>query len=85
MLGGTGASTGIGIGTAVVVEETELVITRQAVEDVLTEVERFNKALDQTLRDTEQMAQDLSLRVGEKEAEIMQGHVMLLSDPMLIG
>ncbi len=85
MLGGTGASTGIGIGTAVVVEEAELVITRQAVEDVLTEVERFNKALDQTLRDTEQMAQDLSLRVGEKEAEIMQGHVMLLSDPMLIG
>ena len=50
MLGGTGASTGIGIGTAVVVEETELVITRQAVEDVLTEVERFNKALDQTWR-----------------------------------
>ena len=85
MLGGTGASTGIGIGTAVVVEETELVITRQAVEDISAEVERFNKALNQTLSDTEQLAQDLSQRVGEKEAEIMQGHVMLLSDPMLVG
>ncbi len=85
MLGGTGASTGIGIGTAVVVEETELVITRQTVEDISAEVKRFNKALNQTLSDTEQLAQDLSQRVGEKEAEIMQGHVMLLSDPMLVG
>ena len=34
---------------------------------------------------TQKMADDLASRVGEKEAEIMQGHMMLLSDPMLTG
>ena len=38
-----------------------------------------------TIAETERMAQDLASRVGEKEAEIMQGHMLLLSDPMLTG
>lgn len=82
---GTNASSGIGIGTAVIVEETELVITRKQVEDADAEAARFQKALDQTMKDTEILAADLATRVGEKEAEIMQGHLMLLMDPMLTG
>ena len=82
---GTNASSGIGIGTAVIVEETELVITRKQVEDAEAEAARFQKALDQTMKDTEILAADLATRVGEKEAEIMQGHLMLLMDPMLTG
>ena len=33
---------------------------------------------------TEKLAEDWN-QVGEKEAEIMQGHMMLLADPMLTG
>lgn len=85
MFKGVNASSGIGIGKAVIVEETELVIQRISVEDPAGEAERFKAALDQTMRETEAMAADLVLRVGEKEAEIMNGHLMLLMDPMLTG
>ena len=85
MYKGTSASSGIGIGAAVIVEETELVITREVVADAAAEVERFKGALDKTMKDTEALAADLATRVGEKEAEILQGHLMLLMDPMLTG
>ncbi len=85
MYKGTNASSGIGIGTAVIVEETELVIEKKTVTDTEGEVGRFKGALDKTMKDTEALAADLATRVGEKEAEILQGHLMLLMDPMLIG
>ncbi len=85
MYKGTNASSGIGIGVAVIVEEAELVIKREVVADGAAEVGRFKKALEQTMKDTEALAADLATRVGEKEAEIMQGHLMLLMDPMLTG
>ncbi|MDO4267762.1 MAG: phosphoenolpyruvate--protein phosphotransferase [Eubacteriales bacterium] len=85
MYKGTNASSGIGIGTAVIVEEAELVITREMVADAEAEVERFKGALQRTMDETEALAADLAQRVGEKEAEIMNGHLMLLMDPMLTG
>ncbi len=85
MYKGTGASAGIGIGTAVVVEESELVIERREISDIEAEIQRFRSAVDRTIADTERMAQDLASRAGEKEAEIMQGHMLLLADPMLTG
>ena len=53
MYQGTNASSGIGIGTAVIVEEAELVIKREAVVDAEAEVKRFQDALEQTMKDTE--------------------------------
>ena len=85
MFKGTSASAGIGIGKAVIVEEAELVITRNEVADTEAEIQRFKGALEKTIVATQKMADDLASRVGEKEAEIMQGHMMLLSDPMLTG
>lgn len=85
MLKGTSASAGIGIGKAAIVEEAELVIKRESVADSAAEVERFKGALNQSMKDTEVLAADLATRVGEKEAEILNGHIMLLSDPMLTG
>ena len=45
MYKGTNASSGIGIGTAVIVEEAELVIKREAVLDTEAEAKRFQEAL----------------------------------------
>ena len=82
---GTGASAGIGIGRAVIVEEKELVIKRETVTDPAAEIQRFKGALEVSMQQTEALAEDLGKRVGEKEAEILKGHIMLLSDPMLVG
>lgn len=85
MYKGTNASAGIGLGKAVIVEESELVINRESVTDFEAELLRFKGALEQAMKDTEELAADLATRVGEQEAEILQGHIMLLSDPMLTG
>ncbi len=82
---GTSASAGIGIGKAAIVEETELVIKKETISDAAAEKERFQAALKQAMEETEALAKDLATRVGEKEAEILNGHLMLLSDPMLTG
>lgn len=83
MFKGTNASAGIGIGKAAIIKESELVIRPEKVIDGAAEVERFKGALAETIAQTETLAADLATRVGEKEAEIMQGHLMLLNDPML--
>ncbi len=82
---GTGASAGIGIGKVVIVEEKELVIKRENITDAAAEIQRFKGALETSMKQTEALAADLAQRVGEKEAEILNGHIMLLSDPMLTG
>lgn len=83
MFKGTNASAGIGIGKAAIIKENELVIRPEKVIDGAAEVERFKGALAETIAQTETLAADLATRVGAKEAEIMQGHLMLLNDPML--
>ncbi len=85
MYSGVNASAGIGIGKAAIIEEVELVIEKSTVADVDAEVARFQEALQQTIQDTQNMEDNLRATVGDKEAEIMEGHMMILADPMLTG
>ncbi len=83
MFKGTNASAGIGIGKAAVIKEVEMVIRPDKVASVEAEVQRFRGALADTVAQTTVLRDDLATKVGEKEAEIMNGHLMLLADPML--
>lgn len=85
MYKGTSASAGIGLGTAVIVEEAELMIKKEVVADASAEIGRFKGALEQSMKDVEILAADLATRVGAQEAEILNGHLMLMMDPMLTG
>ena len=85
MYKGTEASAGIGIGKAVLVRSAEPVIRRELAADADAEVERLRKALAYTAVRTEKLASELASRTGEKEAGILQAHLMLLSEPTLIG
>lgn len=80
---GTSASAGIGIGKVVIIEEAELVIPNHAISDTAAEVERFRDAVEKSVKDVSELAADMAERIGEKEAEILNGHLMLLQDPML--
>lgn len=83
MVSGTGASAGIGIGKVVILKEEALVIRRETVADAAAEKERFKKAVEKSIEDTKALADDMARRIGEKEAEILNGHLMLLQDPMM--
>lgn len=85
MARGTGASVGIGIGQAVILKEEQLIIRNTKVEDTKAEKERFQNAVEKSIAQVSALAEDMASRVGEKEAEILNGHLMLLQDPMLTG
>lgn len=85
MARGTGASAGIGIGKAAILREEKLVIENTGIEDAEAEKERFKSAVEQSIADVSALAEDMASRIGEKEAEILNGHLMLLQDPMLTG
>ncbi len=84
-LKGTAASAGIGIGRVVVVEEPTLDYVSRTVEDTAAEVERFNAAIANYISYTNEQAQTMRESVGEKEAEILTGHVVMISDPYMQG
>ena len=84
-LKGTAASAGIGIGRVVVVEEPTLDYVSRTVEDTAAEVERFNAAIANYISYTNDQAQSMRESVGEKEAEILTGHVVMISDPYMQG
>lgn len=80
---GTGASSGIGIGKAVVVRDEKPEVVQISISDKDKEVKRFEDVLAKITEATMEMAASLANKVGGKEAEILNGHVLLLSDPML--
>lgn len=80
---GIGASDGYGIGSIVRLEEADLTFEDRIVEDQETEISRFQKAVEKFTERTMKMADEMRERVGHKEAEILEGHVMMISDPSM--
>ena len=81
---GVGAAEGIGIGVAKVVREQSVEVIKKDIPDIETEVKNFMEILEITKAETEEMSQILKKNASVKEAEILFGHIMLMSDPMLV-
>ena len=82
---GIPASRGIGIGSICVITEHELKYDAAKVEDVESEQKRFQEAIDKFKEETAAMAEDIRKRIGPKEAEILEGHLVMISDPSMSG
>ena len=83
MIQGIGASKGYGVGTIVRFEETDLSFEDEKITVVDSEVARFQKAVEDFTEKTMDMAAKMREQVGEKEAEILEGHVIMVSDPAM--
>ena len=83
MRGGIGASEGIGIGQVVIIEEQEVKVERRTISDADAEIARLNEAMDHFEEVTNQMADKMAETVGEQDADILRGHVIMLRDPMV--
>lgn len=81
---GVGAAEGIGIGVAKVVREQKVEVVKKTVSDSEAEVNNFMRVLDITKAETEEISQALEKNASAKEAEILFGHIMLMSDPTLV-
>lgn len=85
MLNGTAASDGVGIGKVLIVKELSLNYTPKEVSDTDAESERFKKAVDLFCENTAKQAENLRKSAGDKEAEILEGHIQIIKDPYLCG
>lgn len=85
ILKGANVSPGIGIGRIVIIEEPDLSYESKAVENVDAEKARLADAISDYVKFTQAQAEQMKESVGEKEAEILQGHVLMISDPYMQG
>jgi phosphotransferase system enzyme I (PtsI) len=85
MISGIAASRGIGIGSICVIKEHDLSYDAVKIEDVDSEQKRFKDAIEKFKDETTQMAEDIRKRIGPKEAEILEGHLVMMNDPTMSG
>lgn len=84
MLRGIGASPGIGIGKAYIIKEEKPVTPSYTIADKEAEKKRFVTAVEEVKEGTLALIENVRISAGEEEAAILEGHIMLLSDPALI-
>lgn len=84
-LHGIGASAGIGIGKAVCMRGQNLDYSAVQYGGAGAEKARLRKAVQQFSEDTQAMADEIRARVGQKEAEILEGQVTMLGDPFMLS
>jgi len=85
MYKGIAASRGIGIGSICRIVEQDLSFETKMVSDTDAEKARFQKAIDEFVEETYAMAEDVKKNIGPKEAEILLGHAVMISDPSMSG
>ena len=83
MLKGVNASEGIGIGKVMLIEEVSLDYEKKQMTDTQGEIERYRKVFDAYCEKTEKQAENIKNTIGEKEADIILGHLLMLKDPAM--
>ena len=84
-ISGIAASNGIAIAKAFRLENPELTVEKKTISDADVEIERFEKALQTAVSELEMIKEQTARQISEKEAAIFGAHLLVLSDPELIG
>ena len=83
MYKGIAGSEGIGIGKVVLIEEHDLTVEKKSVADTDAELKRLQDAIEKFVSITNEMADKMAKTVGEQDADILRGHIIMLQDPMI--
>ncbi|WP_347993295.1 phosphoenolpyruvate--protein phosphotransferase [uncultured Eubacterium sp.] len=83
MYKGIAGSEGIGIGKVVLIEEHDLTVEKKSVTDTDAELKRLQEAIEKFVSITNEMADKMEKTVGEQDADILRGHIIMLQDPMI--
>lgn len=85
MLRGIGASQGCGVGKAVVINDICLDYGNVRYISADEEKKRLYTSVDSFINETKSLADSLKKSAGEKEAEILDGHIVMLQDPFMLS
>ena len=83
MYNGIGACSGIGIGRAVVIAESNLDYSKVEFSSAENEKVRFDNAANEFIAETEKLAQSVGQNAGDKQGEILLGQIAMLADPQV--
>jgi len=83
MYKGIAASDGIGIGRVVIIKEQSLSYTSYTPKSIEQELIRFKQAVSDFTEKTMAMAERIKNQIGQKESEILEGQILMISDPMV--
>ena len=84
MLKGIGASPGVVLGKALLLEEEELVIEKKVVNDTEAEVTKLREAVAISKEELIKVKEKALVELGEHEAQIFESHLLVLEDPELL-
>ena len=84
-LSGIAASNGIAIAKAFRLENPELIVEKTAISDTDAELTRFESAINQSKSELEIIKEHTAKQMNDEEAAIFSAHLLVLSDPELLG
>jgi phosphotransferase system enzyme I (PtsI) len=84
-INGIGVSSGIAIGKARLLKKQEATLSGVTLndEDIAIEIEKFNNAVDLSVREVEAMVSNYDQLQGKEGLEILETHIELLTDPQI--
>ena len=85
MLKGIAASDGVAVAKAYLLVQPDLSFTKVTIEDVSAEAARLDDALSKSSAELQLIRNKAAESLGEEEAQVFDAHLMVLSDPEMIG
>ncbi|MGX7058954.1 phosphoenolpyruvate--protein phosphotransferase [Vagococcus humatus] len=85
ILKGIAASDGVAVAKAYLLVQPDLTFSKVDVEDVEHEISRLQGALAKATEELQVIRNKAAENLGEEEAQVFDAHLMVLSDPELIG
>lgn len=84
-LKGIAASDGIAVAKAYMLVQPDLSFSKTSITDVEAETQRLDDALTQSVHELEIIRDKAKENLGAEEAQVFDAHIMVLSDPELVG
>lgn len=78
---GIAGSAGYGVGKVVIISDAKPEYENRTITDTDAEIKRYDDAVAAFTEKTHAMAEAMKDSVGEHNAEILEGHILLLTDP----
>lgn len=78
---GIAGSAGYGVGKVVIISDAKPEYENRTITDTDAEIKRYDDAVAAFTEKTHAMAEVMKESVGEHNAEILEGHILLLTDP----
>ena len=78
---GIAGSAGYGVGKVVIISDAKPEYENRTITDADAEIKRYDDAVAAFTEKTHAMAEAMKESVGEHNAEILEGHILLLTDP----